>query len=651
MQLKAKELERYTITVHDVKDQLKKHIYQRSLEAFELGDQARDELTNGEQVEARGLFFREKLVEAIGGLPPCDTPLNPKITGSLLCTGYHIEKIIFESRKETFVTANMYIPEGITAPRGAVLFLCGHDEQAKHSEEYQTVCQHLVHAGLVVLAMDPIGQGERLSYYEDVIQETTVDWGIVEHDYAGFQCLPLGDGIARYFVHDAIRAVDYLCTRSEVDPARIGVTGNSGGGTQTALMMVCDPRIAAAAPATFIMNRQTMMQTGLPQDSEQIWCGMTALGFDHEDILIGMVPRPVLVLAVTYDFFPIEGTRRTTARAKRFWDMYGKGENFKLVEDISVHRFTDKLAREAAEFFSLHLLEQVVTHSDGVVQPIEASLLWCTSTGQIRSEYKYSRAVYEENVNRLIQVGEQRDTSTKEKYKSRALGWLKEKVHYSRKPCDLNPRITKLGQMNDISVQSVVWWSQTGIFNHAFLFRNLRDIHSIVPVTVAIWDQGTHQLSSHMNWIQETCNAGRVVLVLDVSGVGALLPNWHNNDDPLDFYGAIYKLTDDLFWLDDSLAALRIFDVVRALDAVELLPGINPRDIRMYAHGRQGIYAQLASLLDHRVKHIEVECGMKSVADWVRSRHYDRNDIFSIILPGMLQYFDLPDCVEWFENR
>jgi hypothetical protein len=93
-------------------------------------------------------------------------------------------------------------------------------------------------------------------------------------------------------------------------PRWIGVTGNSRGGTQASLVRLADPRVAAAAPATFIMNRETYQRTGQPQDAEQIWPGFTGAGFDHEDILLAMAPKPVCVLAVTSDFFPIEGTHR-----------------------------------------------------------------------------------------------------------------------------------------------------------------------------------------------------------------------------------------------------------------------------------------------------------------------------------------------------
>src|SRR5207237_421243 len=119
--------------------------------------------------------------------------------------GLRIERVIFQSRPGHYVTANLYLQAGITGQTAAVQFLCGHHQQAKHQDEYQIVCRHLAAAGLVVLVQDPIGQGERFSYYEPALEDTTVPWGTIEHDYAGAQCLPLGDALARYFLHDAMR--------------------------------------------------------------------------------------------------------------------------------------------------------------------------------------------------------------------------------------------------------------------------------------------------------------------------------------------------------------------------------------------------------------------------------------------------------------
>jgi len=635
---------------YDVGDQLKQHIYRRSEAVFAAGDATRDSITSREVLQKCQQEIREFIVQSLGGLPPMDTPLNARTVGTVKADGFRIEKVIFESRPGNYVTANLYLPEDITEPRGAVLFLCGHHENAKHADEYQMVCQHFVQAGLIVLAQDPIGQGERFSYYEPSLGGTTIEWGTSEHEYTGLQCWPLGDGIARYFLHDAMRGIDYLRSRPEVDGERIGVTGNSGGGTQTCLMMLADTRIAAAAPATFLMSRESYMHVGGAQDAEQIWPGFTAAGFDHEDILIAMVPRPVRVLAVTSDFFPIEGVRRTVERCKRFWDLCGQSE-LDLVEDNSDHHYTPKMARAAAEFFSRHLLGRELTLDEGSTPSInllEPQRLWCTKSGQVRGELEGAVSVYEANQGRLGELEEQRKSIPDDSRRERAVQWLRYKAENHRQPCELNPRFYLASRMDELHVQMGLWWSQEKLFNHGYAFRHFEQGDfsagtANLPVTLAVWDGGTNKLHSHLSWIRSTCEQGRAVLVLDVSGSGAIASRPSTAFPREGFFGIMHKLADDLLWLNDDLASLRIYDVLRALTMIEQWPGLDASDIQLYAQGRHGIYGRLAAVLDKRIKQVETVDGIESYAEWISARHYDTHHIKDTIILGALQHFDLPE--------
>lgn len=647
--MSIESLEKFALHIYDVKDQFRRWVYDRSKSAFEAGNRARDDIRTVEELKARQTYMRTKLIESVGGLPASDHPLNAKVTGSISCDGYRIDKVIFESRPSTYVTCSLYMPDHIDSPRAAVIFLCGHADTAKQYTRYQSVCQRIVAEGLIVLAVDPIGQGERLSYYDRESGQAAVQPCTTEHDYVGNQCLPLGDGLARYFIHDSMRAVDYLCSLPEVDPNRIGVTGNSGGGLQTSMMMACDPRIAAAAPGTFIMSRETYLPAGQSQDAEQIWRGLTKLGLDHEDLLLSMAPRPLLVLAVTSDFFPIEGSRRSVARTKRFWDMFGVPNMPGLAEDRSVHSYTDRLADAAASFFAEHLLSDKRGISDTApkIAPFDPGALNCTRSGQVRGDYEDARAVYDENVDRLRNIERKRQMMSDDQSKEQAQEWLKERVCGSRNVPDLNPRFLALPQTEGLSVESYTWWSQEGVFNHGFAFRDPSFDGTAIPVTIALWERGTNKLKDKFAWIKQTCSQGRIVLVLDVTGDGVCTPHPINPSDIWSRFGTMYKLTTDLFWLDDSLAAVRSYDVLRALDMVKLLPASTSEHTHLYVHGRFNIYAEIAAALDNRVAKLDVEDGVESVAAWVRSRYYEPNDTVSTILPAMLQYFDLPDLRRW----
>ncbi|MDF2718323.1 MAG: hypothetical protein K0R28_5248 [Paenibacillus sp.] len=526
------------------------------------------------------------------------------------------------------------------------MFVCGHGAEGKLYPSYQKVCQCLVRAGLVVLAIDPMGQGERLGYSDHGADKPFTRL-VGEHEHVGAQCWPLGDGLARYFIHDIVRAVDYLCTRPEVDPAKIGITGSSGGGTQTSLAMICEPRLAAAAPGTFIMNRESYLFAGQAQDAEQIWPNMSACGFDHEDILLAMAPRPVMVLAVTGDIFPIEGTRRTVERSRRLWDKYGCGDRLCLQEDESVHMYTVPLAQAAASFFALHLLgKNVRVETEGLVVE-SGSEMWCTASGQIRGDYPDARKVYHENGDRLDKLERDRAAAPKSERKAKAIVWLGGQVRGNRPVCALNPRHQRLGSWQGLNVQSSIWWSQPGLFSHGFLFSDSAPGLSQRPLAIAIWEGGTTRLQAHESWIRGQCSQGGAVLVLDLTGTGALAPNAINGKGLRDTFGTLHKLNMDLLWLGDSLAALRTYDVLRAIEFARHLYTIDVKQIRIYAEGRFGVYAEWAHALEPGPVLLEVANEWESIASWVRSEYYDNTGISEFVLPGMLRLFDLPDLRRW----
>src|SRR5262249_36861659 len=150
--------------------------------------------------------------------------------------------------------------------------------------------------------------------------------------------------------------------------------------------------------------------------------------------------RPVLVLAVTSDFFPIEGTRRTVARCRRFWEMYGRADALALVEDDSTHAYTRPLAKAAAQFFAHHLRGQDVAFEEEKIAPFAPSRIWCTASGQGRGEIPDAISVHEANLERLKALEKQRQAIPAVERQERAVAWLRERVMQHRLPHELNPR-------------------------------------------------------------------------------------------------------------------------------------------------------------------------------------------------------------------
>ena len=638
------DLDRYAFGYAYPGSQLKDHVYERSRRFFATGDVQRDAIGTLEAVRQRQENIRRLVIASLAGLPSTDTPLNPRVTGTVQGDGFRIEKIIFESRPRHYVTANLYLPVNRPAGRSAaVLFLSGHHDTAKVVTEYQNVCQTLARAGLIVLSQDPVGQGERLSYFEPDTKRNPVGIGTRNHDHAGVQARLVGGTLARYMLHDAMRGIDYLISRPEVDAAKIGVTGNSGGGTQTSLVMLAEPRVAAAAPATFIMNRETYQRTGQPQDAEQIWPGFTAAGFDHEDILLAMAPKPVCVLAVTSDFFPIEGTRRTVSRSRRIWELSGRGAALELVEDESTHAYTPKLARAAAGFFAQHLLGKTVDLAGVEPKPFAPDQLYSTKSGQVRADFADAEFVFDATAVRLKEVEAARAALTVGERKARAHEWLREQVLRQRENTPLNPRRIDRGRpAGAFTVDIAFWYPQPYLANLGMLIRPRERRSEHLPVTIAIWDEGTAALSAHEEWIRAELARGRAVFVVNLSGMGPLKPDAINQGPMDDLYGTWRKLSDDLEWMGDSMVALRTYESLRSIDVLGAWPELKQDEVRFYAEGRIGVHAKLAASLAPTVKGCEWKDGFK-FSDFVRTRSYDSKGIKPFILPGVLQYFEVDE--------
>lgn len=210
---------------------LQEHFVQRVRRVEARSERRRAEIKTRADAEAYVREVREKVQKCFGPWPE-KTPLKPRITGVIERDTYRIEKVIFESRPDFLVTANLYVPKGRKFPLPGVVGTCGHSVNGKAYQQYQSFSQGLARQGYVVLIFDPMSQGERLQYPGENLK-SKIGAGVGEHLYAGNQQFLVGEFFGTWRAWDGIRALDYLLTREEVDARHIGVTDNSGGGTMT----------------------------------------------------------------------------------------------------------------------------------------------------------------------------------------------------------------------------------------------------------------------------------------------------------------------------------------------------------------------------------------------------------------------------------
>ena len=375
---------------YDVADQMRADLHRRAQGDFARRTAEKAALNSVADFEAYREKVRAHFLEAIGGLPEEKTPLNPRVTGVLEQDGFRIEKTLFESLPGYIVSAACYVPDNATNAPG-VLFFCGHSGNGKAHTTYQQVCRDLAQNGFVVLAVDPIAQGERLQYFKD--GEPLIESCTTEHTHAGFPFVLMGASVARHFVWDSIRAFDLLASRPDVDETRIGITGNSGGGTQTSYAMLADPRLAAAVPATFPTTLEWMLKSGQAQDGEQIVPNCIALGPDHDDFLTALAPRPALAGIVAYDQFPIEGSIELGERARKIYELYGCADNVQINIDPSLHCYSDGTREACVNWFKQHLKNEAPDFVTNNPEVLPSEELNATHSGQVLLDFPESRTI------------------------------------------------------------------------------------------------------------------------------------------------------------------------------------------------------------------------------------------------------------------
>lgn len=633
---------------YDPSLQVQANAYRRTEECIGIGRQANDALQTPDDVHARQKVLREYADAALGGLPVDRPAPAGRLTGTVERSAFRIERLLLEVAPRRLVTANLYLPRNGDEPTGAVLFLCGHSDLGKAAPLYQAFCSRLATNGLVVLAIDSIGHGERKSYLDSAGREE-VPSNVVEHNHAGVQCWWTGDSIARYFVDDARRSIDYLSARSEVDPARIGVAGNSGGATQATWLMLAEPRIAAAALGCFIMSRRSYLWSGGAQDAEQIVPGGALAGIDHEDFLIAMAPRPVLVMSANSDFFPVEGAVDSVNRARRAYQILGNPDGLGHVRDDHLHGLHPGLAKAGAEFFVRHLGNDARATVDHSTPEIASEPdLRCTATGQLRLDNPDMHHVFDLNCERLESLQSSRSSSP--------VQWLTERVgQYRHTPAEFFPRWQpptdhRVGGV-ELTSQKVIWWSESDVLNAGVVVRPAQG--PMTAVEIAFFGAGTAELPDRTGWLAERANQAIAVLVIDVRGIGALAPNAINAFPLEESYGTVYKLMTDLIWLGDSLAAARVFDILRAVDFVtqEQLAGTGAAPVHFFGAGAGSFLGYLAGAIEPRIRRLELESPPLDPESIVRSRLHGPQSNWQHVLPGMAAHCPLEELHPHFSGR
>lgn len=326
------------------------------------------------------------------------TPLNARLLSARGYGAFRIEKVMMESAPGAFVPLLVFLPDPakFAPPYAGFVFIPGHSDEGKGAASYLHTCELGARHGLASVIYDPLGQGER--------SQGAGLRNVQEHVRIGEYAVLLGETTATYMLRDASRVLDYLESRPDVDGARLGVCGQSGGGTISAYLMTADDRIKAAVPSCYLSSAGEHILACGPQDAEQNFFGWCSWGFNHAAMILS-AGCPVMINASVGDFFQIEGSRSTYGIVKGVAKRVGIPDGwYGLSENPGPHSMSKSHREEAIRF----LLE----HLDNVTQPVvEADTVdfapddhTVTPDGDV-SRLGGFRSIYDEIADKFVEFG------------------------------------------------------------------------------------------------------------------------------------------------------------------------------------------------------------------------------------------------------
>ncbi len=585
--------------------------------------------------QQRQQFIRRSLQELVGSFPQ-KTALNGRIVRTINKEGYRIEHLVYESQPGFFVTASLYIPSAkkqYNLP--AIIYCSGHAAEGYRSTVYQHVILNLVKKGFIVLAFDPVGQGERLQYFDAANARSSVGGPVSEHSFGGAQAVITGSSQAKYMIWDGIRAVDYLLSRKEVDPQRIGITGRSGGGTQSAYIAAFDERIKAAAPECYITSLARLFQSIGPQDAEQNLGDGVLRGIDHADLLLVRAPKPALMITTTRDMFSIEGARETAKEVSGIYKAYAKADNFSMVEDDAPHASTKKNREAMYAFFQKHL-NNPGNPIDEKTDTLTAQELRVTETGQAATSLK-SETVFSLNSRYAEQLEQRLQTSrkTSNSHLLHAVQAARDLSGYAMPGQMPGPVFTGRFRRDGYTIEKYFLQGEGHYVIPYLLLRPDQPNHKALLYLHPSGKQAEVAEGGEMEWFAKE---GFTMLAPDLVGVGEMGPGVFKGDSYIK--DVSYNVWFASMLIGKSIVGLRAGDVVRL--ARLLQENENVQAVYGLAKKEMAPVLLHAAAFDPAIKKLALVEPYTSYRSVVMHRFYKPAFIHSAV-PNALTAYDLPD--------
>jgi len=600
-----------------------------------------DALKTRADAEAYVKSVREKIAACFP--MPEDRSVPPsEITGTAEYDDFKIEKIIYLSRENFPVTANLFLPK-TPGKHPGVIFLCGHSGNGKLSEAYRSGAANLAAKGYVVLLIDPISQGERWQFTG--VPHASKIHGLCtrEHNMLGKQLRLCGDFFGAWRAYDALRGLDYLLSRPEVDPSRIGITGNSGGGTMTTFVQALDSRFTMAAPSCYVTSWKRNFENELPADVEQIPPGILASGCEMGDFILAYAPRPVLLLGQKNDFFDPRGLMETYEQVKKVYALLGAEDNVRCFIGPTNHGYSVENREAMYGFFNQHAGIDCEAKELFDGKKIADKDMLCTESGQLATSRPEFNLVHDLIVKKAAELKAARTKLVPAGVKAllKKLLNIPEKIEepYVRVMrgilidgiADEKRSLTRFVLEGDHGMLTPLKLNSANSFFH---FPELEKLTIYIP-----------HLDGGSEVVKIDRPADDVYAALDVRGLGETLSLGTDQNEAVRKFNALYSqdyhYDSVALMFGTSTVALRVLDILRA---IEFVKARGVKHIELAGRGQGALPAVFAALVSDDVAAVKISDAPESYQSMVDKRVTDWPQ--SCMVPGILQYMDLPDVYE-----
>jgi dienelactone hydrolase len=619
------------------------HAYSRCLpdylsglahQAAERRNAALAKLISAPAIQDRQKWATETLWTLIGG-PLERSPLNARMTGALDRERYRVEKIVYESRPSLFVSANLYVPKRGSGPFPAVLFQSGHSREGKAYASYQRCCQGLVQLGFVVLAFDPMGQGERINYPDAAGTLSRLSSPDEEHTVPGKQFLLFGDSATRFQLWDAVRSLDYLLSRPEVDRKRVASVGHSGGGTLTMLLAGADDRLAAAGVGmgnTENVAAVPFLSPGATDDAEQNFVNSGPEGFDRWDLFYPFAPKPILIWPSDRDFYAtyspeyISNGWEEYQKLRRVYETLGHSNHIAWADTPLPHALAYDSRLLVYNWFTRWLKDEAEkVQEEPPVQPEAVQTLWVTKSGSVVRSLK-SATPFMVNKARKVQ---------------RTLIPLESLLRVTRPASNIKAKKIGNVQCRNVRVDVLEIASVPGVWLPGYLMIPDK-IPISAPVLLVLDEAECDSLWFNSEVDRILPEDSPIVCAADVRGIGALVPEFSPGAAD---YAIWHEKEENYAWssliLGRPLVGQRVTDILALAACLRKYPGTAGRQIHIAALRKLTVPALCAAALDREIKSIYLSGGLVSLRKLVNTETYSYP--FANFIPGVLNHTDLPE--------